>query len=1478
MNYHPDVSKIKKESGGYVALMATLVISVFLLVMAVEEGSSGWYSRFNILGTEAKEQASALAEGCADQALAAVITDPGYSGDATTTTIGGTCHVYPVEFNTPAVGLVTIKTQADVRDSYANLAIEMNLNQIHLGTPTPGKGTLIVVTQVINNGSGSKVPADFSMSVTATNPPQTNFPGADTGVAITMDAGSYVVTETSLPGYTSTVSTNCSSTITAGQIKFCTITNDDITTTLTVVANVTNDNSGTNVPADFPLTIDGVPATIGTRYTVTGGSHTVGAATLSGYSASSWGYDCSGSATISVATGQSKTCVININDDPLPAPSCADSVMILDRTGSMSSADLTGERNAAASLVNLYASVLPPALPPQLGVGSIGAYPNQSLPAGAAGIPLVGQLSTIYTNLTTVIGQITGSNSIVGSNLAAGITTAAAELNSLRHVVGKQKVLILVSDGVPNEPSGSTAYDTGFLSATSSEHDAAGSLWNSPTNAYTNGAGDATSSVTGSADRERYFTFGFGNGAGLPVGSTVDGIEASIDAWNTSSAIGVTATTTLTPNTSGSYDQWTANTGSDGSAVSTNDSDTSYIDTSTSIDTFSVANAGIPAGSIINSVTLTAVAKSIIAGAPLQFVAEKGGVFSIGSTNTLTTSYTTYTRTMNTDPSGATWTISEVNAWSTKFGVRTTAGAAVARVTQFFVTVNYSPGGSTGLRSPTTTSGSSNNQFINPTRAFASDNSYATDVTNGHVQGYATFALGVPVGATIAGIDVAVEARSTDSSGCQVGVELASNGSTFTSSGSVTSLATSDSVYSLGGTNNLWGRAWIPSDVNASTFTVRLRYIDPGNACTNGSTLSIDQIQARVYYNLPAVNTSTLLPVSGGSYDQWTSNTGSDVSATAGNDGDTSYIDTSASVDTFEVPNAAVPAGSVIDAVVISVIAKGTANGAPLQLVVENGGTPNIGATNSLTTGYSTYSRTMTTDPLTGAAWTLAKVNAWTTKFGVRTTVAAAVARVTQFSVSVVYTPTPSPTACQIGMDLSWNGGATWSTEKTQTLTGTEATYVLGSASDDWSSSHTWGPTEFSNANFRARVHAIDQRSSCDNSALDHLDWLQVKVDYMQTVDPTQASLNAADAAKLAGIDLFTIHFGDVSGQMLLAQLASGSNPVSGHQPGSLAQAGGIVTGDSGFIAPTAVTSPNQWMNPTRAYASDNSYATDAISGHQQGYTTFGFSIPPTATINGIALSVEAKSSDNSGCQVAAELSSDNGASFTTSGSGTGVTGSDAAHTLGGVASLWGRTWVADDFSNGKFVVRLQDIDPGNACTNGSTLSTDQIRARVYYTVNNENSDGDNFFIAPTSADMQGIFNFIGEQVCPAALNLASAPPPTTGTLIIMTQVINNNGGAETSMDFIARVSATNPSQSSFAGVASGVAVTVSPGSYNITENSVTGYNEIPGATCSSAIAGAIAAGETRVCVLTNDDIPPPPPPPDFNVNTGSWQEIPTAQ
>jgi hypothetical protein len=81
-----------------------------------------------------------------------------------------------------------------------------------------------------------------------------------------------------------------------------------------------------------------------------------------------------------------------------------------------------------------------------------------------------------------------------------------------------------------------------------------------------------------------------------------------------------------------------------------------------------------------------------------------------------------------------------------------------------------------------------------------------------------------------------------------------------------------------------------------------------------------------------------------------------------------------------------------------------------------------------------------------------------------------------------------SPKIC---VQLSWDGGLTWTIAKsTPTLSTTETTYILGNISDLWG--RTWTPGNFSNANFRIRI--IDVASNAGRDFF--LDYVAVNVTY----------------------------------------------------------------------------------------------------------------------------------------------------------------------------------------------------------------------------------------------------------------------------------------------------------------------------------------------------------------------------------------------
>lgn len=80
----------------------------------------------------------------------------------------------------------------------------------------------------------------------------------------------------------------------------------------------------------------------------------------------------------------------------------------------------------------------------------------------------------------------------------------------------------------------------------------------------------------------------------------------------------------------------------------------------------------------------------------------------------------------------------------------------------------------------------------------------------------------------------------------------------------------------------------------------------------------------------------------------------------------------------------------------------------------------------------------------------------------------------------------------QVCIELSWDGGTSWTTARSQALTGgsTITTYTLGSPSDTWG--RTWTGANFSNANFRVRI--TDVTSQPNKSFL--LEFLAVQVTY----------------------------------------------------------------------------------------------------------------------------------------------------------------------------------------------------------------------------------------------------------------------------------------------------------------------------------------------------------------------------------------------
>lgn len=162
--------------------------------------------------------------------------------------------------------------------------------------------------------------------------------------------------------------------------------------------------------------------------------------------------------------------------------------------------------------------------------------------------------------------------------------------------------------------------------------------------------------------------------------------------------------------------------------------------------------------------------------------------------------------------------------------------------------------GATGSNGPRTPTGTvSPNNWTNPGQGRVSDNLYATNNT-GSTQGYRNFGFTVPAGAIILGIEVWVEAKSSDATGCEIRVALSGDDGSSYGTQKTVALTGSDpaSPFSLlGSPTDLWGDTWGQSNFANGSFRLRVRDVDPGAACTDSATSSLDSLSATVHYQLP---------------------------------------------------------------------------------------------------------------------------------------------------------------------------------------------------------------------------------------------------------------------------------------------------------------------------------------------------------------------------------------------------------------------------------------------------------------------------------------------------------------------------------------------------------------------------------------------------------------------------------------------------
>lgn len=717
-------NKGKNEQGGFIALTATLVLTIVLMMLIFANNTSSYFARFDALGSENKRISAGLSEACTNAALLKLGQNYDYDPSNDEVSLDSGVPDYKCSI-----------------DSIETLSTDHNSKTVKINTSAEypsvnGSWSTNSIQAVIQNPSVSTSDPICSLSAT---------PGS----------------------------------ITAGL---------PITVQWLASANAT---SFSLTPTPSPA-ITGSEAESGTRtFTIA----SPGSVTFTGIATSAAG-----------ASSSPCTATVTVTSPP-PSPSCADTVMIFDRTGSLSTTDRSNEKSAGNALIDLYSGVNSL---PKVSVGSFGGYPS-----GAASVPSSpnGQLQTTYSALKSALSTILGSSSSVGSDLSAAINAGYGELNSSRHSAGLKKVMLLVSDGVPSKPSGNLSNDqetalnsadtakrngvtiftihygdssgqnflaslasgdvpypsgdTGLLTPSSNQTVVAG--WNNPGNANGAADGNAATAVNHTNATQRY---SFNTIPAIPAGSTVNSLAVSATLGSPSSAI--------LPVIALGTDTWSGSPTNTAAgrlnAVKTNDGSTSYITTTGNgkAETFAFSSAGVPAGASISSVQFHLLAKGSGTTISLTFQTAGKPLFTDTAralNNSFNSVYDDSTFAVNPS-TGAAWTLADIN--NTSFGVKKVSGSGSSQVTYAYLEVDY----------------------------------------------------------------------SLPSSGCQFGVKTSWDGGTNWTTEQTLGVPASATLE----TWSSWSHAFTAAEVTNAKFKIQVRAIDPGAACSDTFVTNLDTLQLEVKY------------------------------------------------------------------------------------------------------------------------------------------------------------------------------------------------------------------------------------------------------------------------------------------------------------------------------------------------------------------------------------------------------------------------------------------------------------------------------------------------------------------------------------------------------------------------------------------------------------------------------------------------------
>jgi MSHA biogenesis protein MshQ len=169
----------------------------------------------------------------------------------------------------------------------------------------------------------------------------------------------------------------------------------------------------------------------------------------------------------------------------------------------------------------------------------------------------------------------------------------------------------------------------------------------------------------------------------------------------------------------------------------------------------------------------------------------------------------------------------------------------------------------------------------------------------------------------------------------------------------------------------------------------------------------------------------------------------------------------------------------------------------------------------------------------------------------------------------------------------------------------------------------------------------------------------------------------------------------------------------------------GAAVADTVTASPAACTSvtgigTQPWTNPGSAVSSNGSYATASVNdGQTTNYLQcvgYGFTIPANATINGITVSIERRSSNTDTQDAAMRIVKAGVIGTADRSTATAYTTTDTYEAHGGATDLWGTTWTPADINDANFGAAFASRKPGTA-GGARTVSVDHVQITVDYSI-----------------------------------------------------------------------------------------------------------------------------------------------------------------